>query len=228
MRIIFVRHGHPNYEKDCLTELGHLQAEAAAQRLACENIEKIYSSTQGRAVQTAEHIANKAGLDIEQLDFMREIAWGSVDDDLIPHNGHPWFTADDMVTNGESILNPDWASIPYFCRNKVVESVKKIDKAFDCWLSSLGYEREGKFYRVGKSTYDTVVLASHGGSSSAVLAHIFNLPFSFVIGTLRPDFTGITVIDFSGEEGTLISPRIEVLNDAAHIKELSTDNVYGK
>ncbi len=22
MRIIFVRHGHPNYERDCLTELG--------------------------------------------------------------------------------------------------------------------------------------------------------------------------------------------------------------
>ena len=24
MRIIFVRHGHPNYELDCLTPLGHL------------------------------------------------------------------------------------------------------------------------------------------------------------------------------------------------------------
>ena len=33
MRILFVRHGHPNYEKDCLTELGHLHAEAAAKRL---------------------------------------------------------------------------------------------------------------------------------------------------------------------------------------------------
>ena len=33
MRIVFVRHGHPNYEKDCLTELGHRHAEAAALRL---------------------------------------------------------------------------------------------------------------------------------------------------------------------------------------------------
>jgi len=40
MRIIFVRHGHPNYEKDCLTELGHRQAEAAAQRLkdCCDKV----------------------------------------------------------------------------------------------------------------------------------------------------------------------------------------------
>ena len=34
MRIIFVRHGHPDYIKNCLTEIGHKQAEAAAQRLS--------------------------------------------------------------------------------------------------------------------------------------------------------------------------------------------------
>ncbi len=33
MRIIFVRHGEPNYELDCLTETGKKQAEAAARRL---------------------------------------------------------------------------------------------------------------------------------------------------------------------------------------------------
>ena len=37
MRIIFVRHGHPNYEKDCLTDLGVLHAKAVAQRLKNEN-----------------------------------------------------------------------------------------------------------------------------------------------------------------------------------------------
>jgi len=47
MRIVFVRHGHPNYEKDCLTELGHRQAAAAAERLRHEGVEKIYSSTCG-------------------------------------------------------------------------------------------------------------------------------------------------------------------------------------
>ena len=45
------------HEEDCLTELGHLQAEAAAMRLKDSGIEKIYASTYGRAVETAEHIA---------------------------------------------------------------------------------------------------------------------------------------------------------------------------
>ena len=34
MRIIFVRHGHPDYKNDCLTPLGHKQAEEAAKMLA--------------------------------------------------------------------------------------------------------------------------------------------------------------------------------------------------
>ena len=46
MRIILIRHGDPNYEKDCLTELGHKQASAAAQRLLSEGIDEIYSSPQ--------------------------------------------------------------------------------------------------------------------------------------------------------------------------------------
>ena len=33
MKIYFVRHGDPNYRHDCLTELGHKQAQAAAKRL---------------------------------------------------------------------------------------------------------------------------------------------------------------------------------------------------
>ena len=32
MRIVFVRHGHPDYKNDCLTPLGHEQAKAAAAR----------------------------------------------------------------------------------------------------------------------------------------------------------------------------------------------------
>lgn len=57
MRIVFVRHGHPNYKDDCLTELGHLHAKAAADRPKNEGIQKIYSSTCGRAFQTAEYTA---------------------------------------------------------------------------------------------------------------------------------------------------------------------------
>ena len=41
MRIVLVRHGDPDYEKDCLTELGHKQAAVAAERLLKEGNETV-------------------------------------------------------------------------------------------------------------------------------------------------------------------------------------------
>ena len=40
MKIILIRHGDPNYEKDCLTELGHKQVKVAAKRLLKKKLMK--------------------------------------------------------------------------------------------------------------------------------------------------------------------------------------------
>ncbi len=93
MRLILVRHGHPDYARDCLTELGHIQAKQAAERLKDEGIEKIYSSSCGRAYETASYTAAMLNLSVSKLDFMRELQWGSADGAPIYENGHPWAVA---------------------------------------------------------------------------------------------------------------------------------------
>ena len=228
MRIIFVRHGHPNYKMDCLTELGHRHAEAAAERLKNEKIQRIFSSPCGRAYETAEHIAVPLGLEIEVCDFMREIGWRSIDGTPIFQGGHPWFTADRMVSDGQNVMDVSWDRQEPFCKNKVVDCAKNVAAGFDEWLASLGYERDGLYYRVCNGNEDTVVMTSHGGSSSAAIAHLFNLPFPFVCATIKPDFTSISVVSFEGENGTLISPTIEILNDARHIAHICVDKEYGQ
>ena len=70
MRIIFVRHGHPDYVHDCLTPLGHQHAAAAAERLRGEGITQIFSSTCGRALETAAHTAELLFLPVERCDLM--------------------------------------------------------------------------------------------------------------------------------------------------------------
>lgn len=228
MRIIFVRHGHPNYRNDCLTEIGHRHAEAAALRLCNEKIEKIYSSSCGRAVETAEHIAEKFGLPVLKCDFMREINWGSINGEPLFQNGHPWFTIDDMIANGQSLTNIDWAKSPIFSNNKVISSVQKIGEELDRFLASLGFDREGDYYRVRKYNDTTIVMASHGGSSSAALAHLFHLTFPHACAIIRPDYTAITIVTLHGKEGCLVSPQFELLNDARHISDISAQNVYDK
>ena len=54
MLLYIVRHGHPDYTTDSLTERGWLQAEAVGKRLAATGIDQVYASPMGRARQTAE------------------------------------------------------------------------------------------------------------------------------------------------------------------------------
>lgn len=224
MRIIFVRHGHPNYEKDCLTPLGHLHGQAVAQRLQNEPVQKIYSSTCGRAMETAGHIDEVFNLGVLPLDFMREVSWGSIDGTPIYEDGHMWFTSEYMVSQGITLMNPDWQKTNLFQNNKVSQEYDRVSFAFDKWLSSLGYTREGEFYRAGKPEYETIVLVSHGGSSSVVLSHLFNLPLSFVCSAICPDYTAVTVVSFPDKEGSLVSPQFEIANDSRHIDKIKKQN----
>lgn len=228
MRIIFIRHGNPNYKDDCLTELGHLQAEAAADRLSGEKIDGFFSSSCGRAVETAEHIAARFGAEVTQLEFMREISWRAIDpEETIPHNGHPWFLAEELVRKGESLMELNWKQKYPFCRSRLLTSIDKVETGFDNWLAQFGYIREGEFYRVRGGDDRTVLLASHAGSSTVVLSHLFNLPPMLLFKAMGPDVTAITEVEFGGADGELISPNLDLMNDARHIRGLTTEKFYG-
>lgn len=227
MRIIFVRHGHPDYVHDCLTALGHQHAAAAALRLKNEGISSIYSSTCGRALETAAHLANILHLPVTRCDFMREISWGSENGADIPDGGHPWSLADRMIAAGEPLNDPAWTEHVYFHSNKLLPHAQRIARETDAWLATLGYTREGLYYRAGECTDRTVAVFGHGGESAALMSHLFNLPFPFVCAAMGPDYTGITIAAFPDQPGQLVSPRFEIMNDARHIYNIRADNVYG-
>ena len=107
MRLILVIHGHPNYEKDCLTALGQCQAKAA-ERLAGEEIE-VYTSLMGRARETAEATAHRLGFtEMETLPFMHELYRGTRDGSQMFAKGNPWSVAFEMIRMGSSLTDPNW------------------------------------------------------------------------------------------------------------------------
>lgn len=217
MRIIFVRHGHPDYERDCLTELGHLHGAAVAERLKDEPVERIYSSTHGRAMETAAHIDEKFGLGVVGLEFMRETKWGSADGTPAFMDGHPWSVSDYMVEQGMDLLDKSWKESELYRNNRLVQTTAYLAEQMDLWLAGLGYTREGDYYRVGKVKYHTIVVVSHGGASSAALGHLFHLPLPFLFSAICPDYTAVTVVSLSEQEGALVAPKFEIANDARHI-----------
>ena len=219
MRIVFVRHGEPNYEKDCLTPLGHRQAQAAAERLAGAGLAAVYSSPQGRALETARASAAALGLSpVHILDFMHEIYWDSIDGEPLFAGGNPWNIADEMVRQGWDLTRTDWREHPLFRNNRAVRENDKVGAALDRWLSGLGYEREGLYYRCrGANARHTVALFSHGGSSTAALSRLLNLPFPYLCATMHQPFTGITVIRLDSRPGSLSAPVLELAGDGRHL-----------
>ena len=223
MRILLIRHGEPDYEKDCLTELGHKQAELAAQRLLNEGIDEIYSSPLGRAVQTAEAFLKVSRIkNIQILDFMREIRYGC-EGELYDEKWNPWYGVKDLIKNGYNLQAPDWREYPVFKDNYSTIDADKIGVETDKWLATLGYKREGLYYRCNCDTDEekTIAIFCHGGASAAFLSRTLNQQFPYICGVLYYfPHTTISVLKFDKTPGALTLPVIELLNDVRHLKTM--------
>ena len=230
MRIIFIRHGEPDYENDTLTETGFKQAQLVAQRLKDENIEEIWSSTHGRALNSAKPTAELLGLPVKAVDFMREVTWGSKTGEKLFAGGHPWDIADEMARLGMDLNSPDWRTNAFFKDNKVVDCAETVEKGIDKWLEEHGYKRNGLYYEhlIEEEYHRTVAFFCHGGSSSVAIAHIMNLPFPYVCALLHMEFTGITILRMDRKKGSCTLPCMELANDGRHIKEGSYHRLLNK
>ena len=73
MKLHIIRHGEPDYARDCLTPLGQTQAMAILDLPWINGVKRIYSSPLGRAVDTAEAVARGVRLPARVLPWLREM-----------------------------------------------------------------------------------------------------------------------------------------------------------
>ncbi len=218
MRILFIRHGQPNYEKDCLTDTGLRQAQDTALRLRDEGIQAVYSSPFGRARETAQPTADALGLPVQILPFMRELYWGNGEGKPVFRHGNPWEAANELMRRGYDLTDPGWAGHPLYENSVVAEDAARVGREIDGWMASLGYARDGLYYRCARMDHPgAVALFSHGGSSLAALSRLFNLTFPYLCATMHEPFCGITVARFSDELNEPALPCLELANDGRHV-----------
>lgn len=219
MRIIFIRHGNPDYAQDCLTELGHMQAEAAAEELCTMGIERIYSSSHGRAVQTAEHTAKRLGLEITQCDFIRELTARLKADPTAPWSRElsPWLRTLEYTRRGLPLLDKNWRYNELYSDIDTPECIDKLCADLDEWLLSLGVERDGIYYRVNNPKHEIVAMFCHAMAYSAALAHVFNLTFPFVCICMSMPQSGISVVEFQNADSGFAIPRLLKCGNVDHL-----------
>ena len=231
MRLIFVRHGEPDYERDCLTENGIAQAKCTAKRLQDEDLSAVYSSPMGRALETASYTAKTHGLDIRKLDFMHEIDWGGIESEEgafpLEYDGHPWTLSYRMLVENPGLANGDgWKEHRYFKNNRCMTFVRTISEALDEFLTGYGLIREDDLYRCREERTDTIALFAHGGSGAVLFSHMLNLPFPYVLSAMPYGVCSVSVISFrEAMEGKVI-PRLELFNDMGHIASFKQEKLH--
>lgn len=222
MLFFYIRHGDPIYDPDSLTPLGKRQAEAAARRLSRYGIDKIYASTSQRAIETAQPTGEIMKKDIELLEFCHEgNAWKYFTVEK-PDGRITWLFQDkesvDVLTSPEvRALGDKWYEHPRFADGLCKEGVEKMYNDIDAFFATLGYEHErytGR-YKCVSPTNDRVALFAHQGFGLIFLSCLLDIPYPMISTHFDITHSGITVINFGGEEYSV--PKVLTLSNDSHI-----------
>jgi broad specificity phosphatase PhoE len=197
--LILVRHAEPDYNATIgtpeapdppLTERGRLQAIRLAQRLRDMQIDAIYSSTMGRAIETANIVAGAKDLPVLRTPQLREVAISP----RVLSNG----TKEDPKKLASEVLvrflnNPRWDAIeglepsrPF--RHRVVQAVDDI---------------------VRRHPGGRVLVVTHAGVINAYLSMILDIPRDMFF---LPEHASISVLRVLRE-----FHAVQNLNDYSHL-----------
>lgn len=232
MRILFIRHGDPDYENDTLTEKGHREAALLAEQAGSLETGECFVSPLGRAQATAAYSMNKLGKTAETLEWLREFP-ARLDLNQAEELRKIYPNAEKK--NGVYIPRIVWDMIPSYwtqhteymdqrwretevCRNSdTLQVYDRVTSEFDRFLAAHGYVKEGRKYRVEKASSDTVTFFCHFGITCVLLAHIWDLSPFLLWHTMALAPTSVTeIVTEEREEGTAVFRALR-MGDVSHL-----------
>ena len=234
MRLLFIRHGDPDYDKDCLTFDGEQEARMLAKYLPELNPGEIYVSTFGRARQTADYYLKQAGIEAVYCDWLQEMSQTldvNGDPNLIaayndysfnPDGSYgmriPWdILPKEFVKYPELMDRYKWRETPFASNGIVLEKYDERCRELDKLLAQHGYFREGDIYRTEQGNHDTITLIGHLGTTNALLSHLFNISPFVTWNTLCMHTTSITEVVSEEREKSYVSFRALKVGDISHL-----------
>ena len=159
MRLIFIRHGDPDYEHDNLTEKGKREVALLTERVCSwKNITQFYQSPLGRAKATAAPSLKALGRDAVTCDWLREFDYKArmtkdyPDKSRIGKEVMCWDLLPEYYTSYKKFFDKDcWTDTKFMKSGKIKKYYKQVCNGIDGILSEYGYTRNQKnFYDVAK------------------------------------------------------------------------------
>lgn len=198
-KLILVRHGltiwnhelrYQGHSDIPLAEEGLQQAEKVAKRLANEQIGAVYASDLGRAVQTAQTIAERHGLPVNLLPALREVNFG-----LWEGKSYQELTQEYTKDLKNLFDRPADIMIP---QGETFQQVK---------------ERASAAIRelIAKHPGETIIAVSHGGTIRAILCAVMGLDLN-KLWCIKQDNTAVNVLEFYKDKAL-----VSLVNDTHHL-----------
>lgn len=233
MRILFIRHGDPDYEHDTLTVKGHREAALLAESAANQHLGECFVSPLGRAQDTAAYCLRKLGITAQTLDWLHEFPShldlnrsvelrplypGARIVDGVYQRCSFWDVLPSHWAKHPEYLDPiKWRETPIARAFDMPDVYDQVTGRLDQFLAERGYVKDGLIYRVEKESTETVTFFCHYAISCALISHIWNVsPFSLWFQMqLAP--TSVTELVTEERESGIAIFRSQRIGDISHL-----------
>lgn len=217
MKILFIRHGDPDYVNDYLTPKGFREAELLANRIEKLKVRDFYCSTLGRARATAKVTLDRIGREAIIFDWLREFP-GTIIDEETKKPRIPWDLMPGNWTKHPMLYDKnEWFHDPIMKTGDVETVYKNIAMSFDELLTKYGYHREGNYYRVECENTDTIVIFCHLGVQFAILSHLLGISASVLWQCFFVAPTSVTTVCTEERIQGEACFRVQALGDTSHL-----------
>ena len=218
MKLLFIRHGDPDYLHDDLTDVGRREAEMLSERIAPMEVAQYFVSPLGRAKATAAPTLAKAGRTASERDWLREIEIPVARPDLKGMSYVPWdWLPQDWMQDPRFFDPVRWKENEILRAAGVGEACDKVTAAFDELLADWGYVREGLYYRAERPNMKTLAFFCHFGVSCLLVSHLIHVSPMVLWHEICMSPTSVTTVCTEERRPGIASFRVGAIGDTSHL-----------
>lgn len=219
MKLIFIRHGEPDYVHDSLTKKGDREAMLLADRVSKMDVDEFYVSPLGRAQRTAGYTLDKMGRSAECLDWIQEFRGRMTNRPDKPGEERICWDWQPKDWKNDPIFydRDNWTDAKLFEGSNIKSENEYVCRNFDKFLADHGYVRNGNLYTVVKPNNDTIVFFCHFAITCVLIGRLLNIsPFLLWHNFCAAPTSVTTVVTEEKTEG-IANFRLLEFGDISHL-----------
>ena len=223
MRLIFIRHGDPDYVNDTLTQKGVVEASLLANRVCNWEVDQFFVSPLGRAQKTASYTLQKMNRTAITKDWLREFTYPVSASKLGEHH-IPWDLYPDYFTQDRNFYDREkWLDTEMIRSNpQIHQKYNEVCSGIDEILADYGYRRHELYYLTDSTLTDgdenkNVVFFCHFGVTALILSYLLGISPILIWQGFISAPTSVTVLNAEKRINNDAFFRIQSFGDASHL-----------